>query len=113
MAQWLGELREKWASLRFGEVKVSTEDGQHHFEAQVYLSGLAPEAVRVELFASGEPPVRQEMRPVQQLVGTGHAWSYGAQVSAARPARDYTARIVPSQKGVAVPLEVSYILWQH
>jgi starch phosphorylase len=46
-------------------------------------------------------------------VGTGHAWAYGAQVPASRPARDYTARVVPSHAGVAVPLETPYILWQH
>jgi glycogen phosphorylase len=113
VARWRRDLDEKWSSLRFGEVKVRTEGGQHNFEVQVYLNGLAPDAVRVELFAGGEPPVMQEMRPLQQLVGTGHAWSYGAQVSAGRPARDYTARIIPSHAGVAVPLESTYILWQH
>jgi starch phosphorylase len=106
-------LKEKWSSLRFGEVKVSTEGGQHHFEVQLYLNGLAPEAVRVELFASGAPPVTQELRPLQQLVGSGNAWSYAGEVSASRPARDYTARVVPKHEGVAVPLETSYILWQH
>jgi glycogen phosphorylase len=113
VARWRRDLDEKWSSLRFGEVKVSTDGGQHNFEVQVYLNGLAPDAVRVELFAGGDPPVTQEMRPLQQLVGTGHAWSYGAQVSAGRPARDYTARIIPSHAGVAVPLESTYILWQH
>jgi starch phosphorylase len=113
VARWRGELDEKWSSLRFGEVKVRTEGGQHNFEAQVYLNGLAPETVRVELYAAGDSPVRQEMRPLQQLVGSGHAWSYGAQVSAARPAKDYTARIVPSHAGVAVPLETMHIVWQH
>jgi starch phosphorylase len=113
IARWRRELDEKWSSLRFGEIKVLTDGGQHRFEVQVYLNGLAPEAVRVELFAAGDPPVRQEMRPVQALVGTGHAWAYGAQVSTTRPARDYTARIVPSYAGVAVPLEANYILWQH
>jgi glycogen phosphorylase len=113
VARWRRDLDEKWSSLRFGEVKASTEGGQHNFEVQVYLNGLAPDAVRVELFAGGDPPVTQEMRPLQQLVGTGHAWSYGAQVSASRPVRDYTARIIPSHAGVAVPLESTYILWQH
>ena len=113
VAQWRRDLHDKWPSLRFGEVKVRTDGGQHNFEAQLYLNGLAPEAVRVELFAGGEPPVRQEMRPIQQLVGTGNAWAYGAQVSAARPARDYTVRVVPRQEGAAVPLEAAYILWQH
>jgi starch phosphorylase len=113
IARWRREIEEKGSSVRFGELKVSTDGGQHRFEAQVYLNGIAPEAVRVELYASGEPPVRQEMRPLQQLVGTGHAWAYGAQVPASRPARDYTARVVPSHAGVAVPLETPYILWQH
>jgi starch phosphorylase len=110
---WRRDLDEKWSALRFGEVKVRTEGGQHNFEVQVYLNGLAPDAVRVELFAGGDPPVTQEMRPLQQLVGTGHAWSYGAQVSAGRPVTDYTARMIPSHAGVAVPLESTYILWQH
>jgi glycogen phosphorylase len=113
VARWRRELDEKWASLRFGEVKAVTEGGQHSLEVQVYLNGLPPDAVRVELFAAGNPSVRQEMRPLQQLVGTGHAWSYGAKVPANRPARDYTARIVPKHAGVAVPLEAPYIIWQH
>jgi glycogen phosphorylase len=113
IAQWRRELREKWQALRFGEVKVRTEGGKHLFEAQVYLNGLAPEAVRIELYASGDPPVRQEMRPVQQLVGTGHAWAYGAEVPSTRQALDYTPRILPSQAGAAVPLESAYILWER
>ncbi|HEY0339682.1 MAG TPA: hypothetical protein VGC34_02650, partial [Steroidobacteraceae bacterium] len=113
IARWRREIDEKGSSVRFGEVKVSTDGGQHNFEAQVYLNGLAPESVRVELFASGEPPVRVEMKPLQPLVGTGHAWAYGAQVAASRPARDYTARVVSNHAGVAVPLEAPYILWQH
>ena len=99
--------------MRFGEIKVRSDGGQHNFEAHVYLNSLSPDAVRVELFASGEPPVRLEMRPIQQLVGTGTAWAYGGQASAERPAQDYTVRVVPSHEGVAVPLEAAYVLWQH
>ncbi len=113
IAQWRDDLRNKWPTLRFGEVKVRTEGGEHVFEVQVYLNGLAPDAVRIELYASGDPPVRQEMRPVQQLVGTGHAWAYGGKVPSSRPASDYTARIIPSRAGVAGPLEAAYILWQR
>ncbi len=55
IARWRRELDEKWSSVRFGEIKVLTDGGQHRFEVQVYLDGLAPEAVRVELFAAGDP----------------------------------------------------------
>ena len=30
-----------------------------------------------------------------------------------RPARDYTARVIPQRSGVAVPLESARILWQR
>ena len=113
MAQWRQDLAQKWSSLRFGEAKIHTEGGQHNFEVQIYLNGLPPEEVQVELFASGEPPVRQVMKPAQQLVGTGHAWSFTAQVPASRPARDFTARVVPNYQGAAVPLEAPFVLWQH
>ena len=113
VAKWSRELADKWSALRFGEVKTRTEGGKHIFEAQVYLNGLNPDAVRIEIYASGEPPARHEMRPLQQLVGTGHAWSYGVEIVANRAIADYTARILPSHPGAAVPLEAAEIVWQH
>jgi len=113
IASWYRDLAGKWPALRFGEVKRRTENGRHVFEAQVYLNGLDPNSVRIEIYASGAAPVRQEMRPLQQLVGTGHAWAFGAEVRDDRPASDFTARIVPSHPDAAVPLEAAQILWQH
>jgi len=34
-------------------------------------------------------------------------------VPAARPATDYTARLIPHGDGVAIPLEEARILWQR
>jgi starch phosphorylase len=34
-------------------------------------------------------------------------------VRAARPATDYTVRLIPHRDGVAVPLEDAHILWQR
>jgi len=113
MAKWCRELTDKWSAVRFGEVKSHTEGGQHVFEAQVYLDGLTPDSVIVELYASGAPPARVAMKASQQLVGTGNAWAYSAEVSSDRPVSDYTARIVPYRPGASVPLEASQILWQH
>jgi starch phosphorylase len=115
IVQWRRALAEHWSAVRFGEVKVQTNGEQHSFEAQVYLDGLDPAAVRVELFAdglSGDGPVREELQPLRALVGTENAWAYGAHISAARPASDYTARIVPKHAGAAVPLEARYVVWQ-
>ena len=116
IVRWRGALADKWSAVRFGEVKARLEGGQHLFEAQVYLDGLDPGAVRVEIYANGsgdDAPVRQEMQPLRPLVGTENAWAYGAGVSSARPASDYTARIVPKHAGVAIPLEAGFIVWQR
>jgi starch phosphorylase len=106
---WERELEQKWATLHFGETKVATQDGQHVFEVQVWLNGLDPKAVRVELYAAGvngNGPVRQEMQQVRADV-------YRAAVHAARPATDYTARLIPRYDGVAIPLEEARIVWQR
>ncbi|MGA9665660.1 MAG: alpha-glucan family phosphorylase [Gallionella sp.] len=116
MINWRHEIEQKWPALRFGEVKVETEGEQRAFEVQVYLDDLDPEAVRVELYANGingAMPVRVEMKRVRQLVGAINGYAYRAEVSATRPASDYTPRVIPHRAGVAVPLESARILWQR
>ena len=116
LLSWQDTLKQKWAALRFGEAKVETNDKQHVFEAPVYLDGLDPSAVRVELYADsvgGETPIRQEMKRVRELASANGGYIYSATVPAIRPAPDYTARIIPFHEGAAVPLETAQILWQR
>ena len=115
IVNWEHALKEKWATLHFGEVKVETKAKQHAFEVQVYLNDLDQKAVRVELYAdgvNGGSPVRQKMKLLRPLAGTSGGYVYSAAVSAARPAIDYTARVIPRFAGIAVPLEEAHILWQ-
>ncbi|CAG4882369.1 Glycogen phosphorylase [Georgfuchsia toluolica] len=116
IVNWRRALEQKWAALRFGEVKIETAGEQHVFEVQVYLDDLDPETVRIELYAdgvNGTAPERAEMKRVRQLVGATNGYAYRAGVPAARPATDYTARVIPHRDGVAVPLEAPRILWQR
>jgi starch phosphorylase len=116
IVNWEHALKEKWGTLRFGDVKVQTNAAQHLFEAEVYLNGLDPNVVRVELYADGidgNSPIRQEMTRVRPPAGETRGGIYCASVPATRPAADYTARIIPHCPGVAVPLEVDPILWQR
>lgn len=116
VVDWQNELNQKWAALRFGDLKVETNSEQHIFEVQVYLEELDPEAVRVELYANGvngSAAERVEMKRVRQLVGASNGYAYRAGAPAARPATDYTARLIPHRVGVAVPLEAAHILWQR
>ncbi|OGA97367.1 MAG: alpha-glucan phosphorylase [Burkholderiales bacterium RIFCSPHIGHO2_12_FULL_61_11] len=116
MVDWRQALEQKWAALRFGEMKVDADGEQHVFEVQMYLDGLDPEAVRVELYADGIDatlPVRMEMKRVRQLVGVTSGYAYRAGVPAARPATDYTMRVIPYRAGASIPLEAIPILWQR
>jgi len=113
---WRRKLEGNWASLRFGEFKVETRGEQRVYEVEVFLNGLDPSAVRVELYADGidgGSPVRQEMKHGRQLVGASGGYAYSAVVSAARPAADYTARVIPHREGIAIPMEHARILWQR
>ncbi|MEA5114416.1 MAG: alpha-glucan family phosphorylase [Geobacteraceae bacterium] len=115
IVNWRQGLERNWANLRFGDAKAETNAGQHVFEVQVYLNGLEPDAVRVELYAeevNSGGPVRKEMTRGPKLVGAENGYVYGAQVSATRPAKDYTVRVIPHRTGIAVPLEAAHILWQ-
>ena len=116
IVDWRRAMEAQWATLRFGEEKITTIARQHRFEIEVFLNGLDPKAVRVELYAdgiNGGLPVRQEMDRIHQSSDDlGHA-IYRTTVSASRPATDYTARLIPYFDGVAVPLEMTKILWQH
>ena len=115
LVYWQHALERNWSKLRFGEMKVASDEKKHAFEVQVYLNGLDPDAVRVELYAdgaNGAEPVRQEMTRGQGLVDA-NGYIYSGQVPATHPASLYTARVIPSRPGVAIPLEAPRILWQR
>ncbi|MGZ7083041.1 MAG: alpha-glucan family phosphorylase [Candidatus Angelobacter sp.] len=115
LVNWERGLEQNWSNLRFGELKVASDGEEHVFEVQVYLGGLDPNTVRVELYAdavNGGEPVRQEMMRGQQLAGE-NGYVYTAEVPAARSATDYTARVIPHRSGAVVPLEAAQILWQQ
>jgi starch phosphorylase len=116
IVDWQHSLEQKWAMLRFGEVRVETSGEQHVFGVQVCLNDLDPEAVRVELYAdgiNGGNPVREEMKCTRRQPDTSRRCNFQATVPATRPASDYTARMIPQRSGAAVPLESARILWQR
>ncbi len=116
LVEWRNALEKKWTNLRFGDFTVETAGEYHKFHIQVYLNGIDPESVRVELYAAAIDyggPVRLEMGRGRQLVGAENGYEYHGEAPAARATGDYTARIVPYMKGASVPLESAKILWQR
>jgi starch phosphorylase len=116
VVDWQQAVDRKWGSLRFGDLRVETNADHHVFEVEILLNDLDPNAVRVELYAdgiNGGDPVREEMKCARPLPDASGRCVYHAMVSTTRPARDYTARVIPQRTGAAVPLESDRILWQR
>lgn len=107
---WKQAVQQNWGSLRFVEMKTVTKDNEHHFEVQVYLNHLDPNAIQVELYAMGG--IKQKMSLVQKIAEGTNTYIYRGSVPATRPEKDYTPRMIPFFPGVAIPLETNQILWQ-
>ena len=115
LLRWQQNIARHWNNVHFGTVGTETHDGLHFFRVQVFLGGLNPDELRVELYANpvqgGDSAV--EVMIMGEPVDSQGGRIYAAQVSATRPASDYTPRIIPYHANASVPLEVDQILWQH
>ncbi len=111
---WQMDIALHWKDVRFGTFNVDTRDGEMTFEVEVYLGGLDPSAVRVELYAdpqNGGASFRQEMSRTAQLAGDSTGYLYSTRTPANRPAADFTPRVVPCHS-LALPVEINQIRWQ-
>jgi starch phosphorylase len=116
---WRENIAQYWDDVHFGALKASQEDRELMFEAEVYLGGLDPGSVRVELYAGpqdGKPAFRQGMH---RTAGPGPAPGFGSgpylyttRTPATRPASDFTPRVLPYH-ALALPTEIRRIVWQR
>ena len=116
LVDWLRTVDRNWGSVRFGDLRVESNAQQQVFEVEVFLNDLDPNSARVELYADaikGGDPVRMEMKSARPLIDSPRGRVYRATVPSGRPARDYTARVIPQRPGVVVPLESARILWER
>jgi starch phosphorylase len=128
IVEWKHSIDQYWPRLGFGDVTVENKQDAHVFTARVYLHGLDPAAIAVQLVASAPdsatpnaaasaPGTSQlfiaDMQPDGQSDPAAGWMSYSASVPANRPAGDYTPRIIARNADISVPLEYDRIIWQH
>ena len=53
------------------------------------------------------------MQRARPLTGAANTYVYTAELTHARPANDYTPRLIPQHPDAIVPLEAAQILWQR
>jgi starch phosphorylase len=111
---WQKRISGRWNDVRFGSLRTKSENGQLVFDVDVYLAGLDPSDVRVELYADSpgaDRPFRQEMARKQQGQANPMSFVYSASTPATRPLNDFTPRIVPFHP-MASALEMDRVVWQ-
>jgi glycogen phosphorylase len=114
--EWREEIDARWGDMAFADLSVepadlggadSLEGARHSFRVSLNSGRLAAGSFRVELYAEpGEVHVLE-----RDGADTKGLVTYTGSVPAARPAGDYTARVVPWHPGAKVPLECGQILW--
>lgn len=115
IVDWRRALDQQWASLRFGGIRVTSKPGQHEIEVEVFLNGMDPNALRVQLYAAAsvdENSVR-EMSRVGIAPDPSRPDVYRVTLAGARPPGEYTARVLPAHTAASVPLECARIAWQR
>jgi starch phosphorylase len=116
LLEWQKAVAGHWNDVRIGTVSIDTNDGQHIFRVDVDLGGLDPEELKVELYADADQkgaPAIELMTVCKTCANSKGVTTYSAQISATRPAEEYTVRIIPQHASASVPLEAPQILWQH
>jgi starch phosphorylase len=115
LEKWSQHLEQQWPDIRFGEVTASAKQGQLTVSVPVHFGGINREAVRVELYAdqpAGAEPFVQQLAPAESIPNVPNAFIYRATIATARPARDFTARVVPWHPEARIPIEIPLIAWQ-
>jgi starch phosphorylase len=116
LLQWKQDLDRHWSTVRFGTVEIKTRDGQHFFKIEIFPGALMRDQLKVELYADsmhGDLPTIEAMTAPEPCLDSPGVLTYSAQLSATRPASDYTARIIPHHPHALVPLETDQIVWQR
>jgi starch phosphorylase len=116
LLQWMQDLDRHWNTVRFVSVKSEAHDDKYFFRVEISPGGLTRDQIQVELYADsfhGEQPAIESMNAAEPSADSPAAFVYSAQVSATRPASDFTARIIPHHRSASVPLEAVQIVWQR
>lgn len=115
LCEWDTALEQHWHELHFGDIAIRRVAERWAFQVPVYLGGVQPEAVEVQLYAeplaSGEQPLCIALASRAKIEGALNGYVYWAEVETDRPPADFTPRVVPYHPAARVPTENPRILW--
>lgn len=114
--EWADNLRRRWPGLQIEKPTITGTGNRWRVSVPVFLGEMPPSSVQVQLFGNvnGESPAEAVvLHQEHKIPGALNGYIYAGEVSASRPADDYTVRIVPYREGVQIPAELPLIAWQR
>lgn len=114
ISQWRKNLRENWKKAHFGNIDIKSKNGQITFKLPVFLEGLDPQAVSVQLYADSVDNTKPEIHRMtcrNKTSSSEKSCLYTVSVSTNRKAEEYTPRIIPYLEDACTPAEAAEILW--
>jgi len=115
LSEWAHLLRHRWREIRIADFDAQRAGDSWNFLVHVHLGGVPDDAVAVQIYA--EPTGNEEgiVAPMErgaQLAGALNSYIYTCRVVSARPATDFTPRVIPYHPMVRWPLELPLMQWR-
>lgn len=114
LVEWESLIRRHWQTLHLSNLEIQPQPEGWSFSLHVYLGEIPADRIQVQLYAeplATEAGVSQVMACGTEIPGSTHGYVYSCGVTSARPASDFTPRIVAWHPEASIPLEMSLILW--
>ncbi|HEY0664425.1 MAG TPA: alpha-glucan family phosphorylase, partial [Thiobacillaceae bacterium] len=114
LVEWEALVRRHWQKVHLANLEIREQPGGWAFSLHVYLGEIPPERVQVQLYAEpldGGAAVQQVMECSAGIPGSTHGYVYLCGITTARPASDFTPRVVAWHPEAHIPTEMNLILW--
>ncbi len=114
IVDWRHEMETKWGSIRFINSTIEYLQNSYLFNFEVFLGDLSTKNICVELYADATDDYSTYRRTITEYTSIGEGvYQFSLIFESDRPATDFTARIIPVNELISIPLECPLILWEH
>jgi len=115
LAEWGHLVRHRWREIRIADFDAQRAGDSWNFLVHVHLGGVPDDAVAVQIYADrtgNEECIVAPMERGAQLAGAVNSYVYTCRLVSARPATDFTPRVIPYHPKVRWPLEFPLVHWR-
>jgi starch phosphorylase len=114
LTEWGHHVRHRWRGIHIADVDVKRDADALHFRLHLYCGDLPADAVLPQVYADRTATDEHVVVPMQRVAaipGAINAYVYSCRVATARPAAEFTPRVIPHHPSVRWPMELPLVHW--